>query len=253
MCGVFGFAGKFSRSEWKVAHQLLGELAVASEVRGVDAAGFAALTASGNLLWQRQPGPARELLGSSDFAALRRRSVVIAIGHTRLATTGAPAVNGNNHPHFAGDLAGETWAWALVHNGFIPTHEEKAAALRLPLRSRCDSEILVQALHRWGETEGPETCLALGGKQSVLAIHTKTRRMLAWTNGEMPLVAFRVDSLPGLWWASTEEIAQEALEAISLQARFSEAMPGFAYSMDVCDGQVVIQTTHATTVRNRRA
>ena len=231
MCGVFGFAGKFSRSEWKVAHQLLGELAVASEVRGVDAAGFAALTASGNLLWQRQPGPARELLGSSDFAALRRRSVVIAIGHTRLATTGAPAVNGNNHPHFAGD-------WALVHNGFVPAHEEKAAGLQLPLTSQCDSELLVQALCRYGERAGPDVCLSLDGKQSVLAINKRTRRMVAWTNGEMPLVAFRVEGMSALWWASTEGISREALAGVGLRARFAAAQPGMVYRMEVSDGQV---------------
>jgi glucosamine 6-phosphate synthetase-like amidotransferase/phosphosugar isomerase protein len=235
MCGVFGFIGKLTRRDWTAAHQLMVELAVASEVRGVDAAGFAALTSSGDLLWRRQPGPARELFGSSDFTALRRRNVVMAIGHTRLATTGAPAVNGNNHPHLAGD-------WALVHNGFLPAHEEKAAKLRLPLHSQCDSELLVQALCHYGERAGPDVCLSLGGKQSVLAINTKAQRMLAWTNGEMPLVAFRVKGWPALWWASTEEIAQDALVAVGLQARFAAALPGLVYQMEVRDGQVVMQT-----------
>jgi len=245
MCGVLGFAGNLTRRQWALAHRLMVELAIASEERGTDAAGFAALTAGGEMLSQRQPGPARLLFQGRDFSLLRRKSVVMAIGHTRLATTGAPAVNGNNHPHFAGDLAGETWAWALVHNGFIPTHEEKAAALRLPLRSQCDSEILVQALHRWGETEGPETCLALGGKQSVLAVNARTRRMLAWTNGEMPLVAFRVKGWPTLWWASTEQIALEALTAAGLHARFAAARPDLVYRMEISDGQVVIETQRA--------
>ena len=235
MCGVFGFAGKLTRREWQTAHRLLVELAAASEKRGTDAAGFAALTTRGELLWQRQPGPAGALFRSPDFAALRLRNVVMAIGHARLATTGAPAVNGNNHPHLAG-------AWALVHNGFIPCHEPKAAALGLPLRSQCDSEVLVQALAHCGEAEGPDVCLALGGKQSVLVINARTRRMLAWTNGEMPLVAFRADDLPGLWWASTEEIADEALEAVGLHARFASARPSIVYRMEVSDGQVVIKT-----------
>jgi len=234
MCGVFGFVGKLPRREWTAAHELMVELAVASEVRGVDAAGFAALTSSGELLWQRQPGLARELFRGPDFAVLRRCNVVMAIGHTRLATTGAPAVNGNNHPHFAGE-------WALVHNGFIPAHEEKAAKLRLPLHSQCDSELLVQALCHYGERAGPDVCLSLGGKQSVLAINTRTRRMLAWTNGEMPLVAFRVEGSSALWWASTEEIAQDALAAVGIQARFAEAKPGLVYRMEVNNGQVVIQ------------
>ena len=212
MCGVFGFAGNLTRREWALAHRLMVELAIASEERGTDAAGYAALTASGELLWQRQPGPARHLFMGREFANLRRRNVVMAIGHTRLATTGAPAVNGNNHPHLAGSVSERCASplWAVVHNGFIPWHERKAAALGVRLESQCDSEILAQVLDRYGETEGPETCLALGGKQSVLAINVASRTMLAWTNGEMPLVAFRIDGLTGTWWASTEAIARRA-------------------------------------------
>ena len=240
MCGVFGFAGKLTRQEWQAAHRLMVELAVASEERGTDAAGFAALTSRGELLWRRQPGPAGDLFRSPDFAALRRRNVVMAIGHARLATTGAPAVNGNNHPHLAGD-------WALVHNGFIPGHEEKAATLRLPLRSQCDSEILAQALCGYGERAGPEVCLSFGGKQSVLAINTRTRHLLAWTNGEMPLVAFRVEGMSALWWASTEEIAWEALSTVGLRARFASGQPGMVYQMEVRDGQVDVTKMPATT------
>jgi glucosamine 6-phosphate synthetase-like amidotransferase/phosphosugar isomerase protein len=262
MCGVLGVVGVFSGREWRPAHRLLARLAVAHEVRGVDAAGFAALTSRGELLWARQPGPAGDLFHGADFTALRRNSVFMAIGHTRLATTGAPAINGNNHPHLAGDLSngrasrfpkGVSPLWAVVHNGFIPAHEDKAAALKLPLHSQCDSELLVQALCRYGEQAGPDVCLSFAGKQSVLAINARTRRMLAWTNGEMPLVAFRVDGLPGLWWASTEEIAQEALEAVGLDARFADARPGLVYRMEVRDGEVVIQTPQPKTLRNRRA
>jgi len=226
MCGVFGFAGNLTRREWALAHRLLVELAIASEERGTDAAGHAALTASGELLWQRQPGPARLLFRGGEFAALRRRSVVMAIGHTRLATTGAPAVNGNNHPHLAGD-------WALVHNGFIPLHEHKAALLDLRLKSQCDSEILAQALDRYGADEGPDVCLALGGKQSVLAINTRAQAMLAWTNGEMPLVAFRVEGLPAVWWASTRAIAEKALRKAGLTAKFAQVEPGVIYRLEV--------------------
>ncbi len=247
MCGVFGRIGDVPKDERPLAHRLMVELAIAHECRGTDAAGYAVLTARGRLLWKRQPGPARDLFAGADLAALRRHNLVLTIGHTRLATTGAPAINGNNHPHRAGD-------WLLVTNGFIPAHEEKAAALGLPLHSQCDSELLVQGLCRYGERAGPDVCLSFGGKQSVLAINARTRRMLAWTNGEMPLVAFRVEGTPGLWWASTEEVAAEALSTIGLQARFAHARPGLVYRIDVGDdGQVLVQMTHAKIARNRRA
>jgi len=226
MCGVFGFAGNLTRREWTLAHRLMLGLAIASEERGTDAAGYAVLTASGELLWQRQPGPARLLFRGREFAALRCRNVVMAIGHTRLATTGAPAVNGNNHPHLAGD-------WALVHNGFIPVHEHKAALLDLQLKSQCDSEILAQALDRYGADDGPDVCLALGGKQSVLAINASAQAMLAWTNGEMPLVAFRVEGMPVIWWASTKAIAEKALREAGLTAKFARVELGVIYRLEV--------------------
>ncbi len=246
MCGVFGRIGDTPKHARTLAYRLMVELAVAHECRGTDAAGYAALTSRGRLLWKRQPGPGRDLFCGADFAALRRHDVIMAIGHTRLATTGAPAVNGNNHPHRAGD-------WLLVTNGFIPVHEEKAAALGLPLHSQCDSELLVQALCRYGERAGPDVCFSFGGKQSVLAINARTRRLLAWTNGEMPLVAFRVDGLPGLWWASTEEIALEALAVVGLTARFAEARPAVVYGMQLGDdGQVVVQTNQTQRPRKGR-
>jgi glutamine phosphoribosylpyrophosphate amidotransferase len=213
------------------------ELAIASEERGTDAAGYAALTTGGELLWGRQPGPAHHLFLGREFATLRRRSVVMAIGHTRLATTGAPPVNGNNHPHFAGSVSERCASplWGVVHNGFIPFHERKAAALGVRLKSQCDSEILAQVLNRYGEAEGPETCLALGGKQSVLAINVASRTMLAWTNGEMPLAAFRVDGLSGVWWASTKAIAEKALREVELRAKFAQVELGAIYRLDVGD------------------
>jgi len=107
MCGVFGYIGPAGR-DWRVAHRLLVELAAAHEVRGKDAAGFAALTSRGEVLWRRQPGPARALFEGPEFTALRRRQIAMVIGHARHATAGAPAVNGNNHPHRAAD-------WLVVH------------------------------------------------------------------------------------------------------------------------------------------
>jgi len=246
MCGVFGCIGPAGR-DWRVAHRLLVELAAAHEVRGKDAAGFAALTSRGELLWRRQPGPARPLFEGPEFTALRRRQIAMVIGHARHATAGAPAVNGNNHPHLAGD-------WLVVHNGAIPHHRAIAACHGLRLTSECDSELLAHLLAYYGERRGPEICLALEGSQSVLALNRRTRRLLAWTNGEMPLVAFRAEGIGGLWWASTEEIAEQALEAVGLEARFAAPQPGVVYRMEVRDGQVVIEKDNVVpTSRWRRA
>ncbi len=233
MCAVFGWVG--DADEWRAAHRLMVELAIASEVRGRDAAGWATLNTRGQLCWRRQPGPARDLFGDETFRRAQTWRVTMAIGHTRRATAGAPAVNRNNHPHPAGD-------WMLVHNGVIPGHWRKADALGLRLESECDSELLVRILADYGERRGPQLCLAAGGSQSVLAINRRTRHLLAWTNGETPLAAFRVEGLGGLWWASTEEIVRAALERAGMDARFASPEPGVVYRMEVRDGAVVIES-----------
>lgn len=196
-------------AQQRLAMDLMAELAIASEVRGRDAGGFAALCANGELIARRQPGPAGPLFRGQEWRGLRQRRILMAIGHTRLATHGAPAINGNNHPHLAGE-------WALVHNGCIPYHEHKARRLGVRLHSQCDSEILVHVLRRWGERKGPLVCQGLCGSQSVLAINAAARVMLAWSNGLQPLAAFRVDGLPAVWFASTLEIATGVAARLSL-------------------------------------
>jgi len=245
MCGVFGFAGNLTQRQWGLAHSLLVELAVASEERGRDAAGFAALTSRGELICHRQPGPARELFSGPEFAALRRRKVTMVVGHARLATSGAPARNGNNHPHLAGE-------WALVHNGIIRDHQRLAAIIGVRLQSECDSEILVHLLARHGEKQGPEVCFALGGKQSVLAIGSKSKVMLAWTNGEMPLVVFRASGLPAVFWASTGEIAARAAQELGLGIKFAHAEPGVVYRLEVRDKVMVTKKTARESAGKRR-
>ena len=235
MCGVFGYIGTYQKQERDLMASLMMKLALAHQQRGDDASGYAALTAGGKLLWDKQPCPARYLFTAQAFAPLFRKHLVAAIGHTRRATLGAPTVNSNNHPHLAGD-------WAVVHNGHLHGHRIIALTHGLRLISECDSELLARALSCYGEEDGPIVCLGMGGSQSVLAINRRSRHLVAWTNGEQPLVAFRVDGLPGLWWASTQAIATRALDAVKLSARFAVARPEVVYRLELSQGQVAVRT-----------
>jgi len=82
----------------------------------------------------------------------------------------------------------------------------------------------------------------MGGSQSVLAINRRSRHLFAWTNGRQPLVAFRADGLPGLWWASTQAIATRALEAVSLSGRIAAARPDVVYQLEFKNGEVAVHT-----------
>jgi glucosamine 6-phosphate synthetase-like amidotransferase/phosphosugar isomerase protein len=235
MCGVFGFIGAYQTQERDLAAGLMVKLALAHQERGDDASGYAALTAGGEMVWDKQPMPARRFFTAQTFAPIFRKRLVAVIGHTRHATLGAPAVNANNHPHLAGD-------WAVVHNGHLHGHRIIALSHGLRLTSECDSELLARALAHYGEVDGPVVCLGMGGSQSVLAINRRSRHLLAWTNGEQPLVAFRVDGLPGLWWASTQAIATHALDAVNLTARFAAARPEVVYRLELRQGEVAVHT-----------
>jgi glucosamine 6-phosphate synthetase-like amidotransferase/phosphosugar isomerase protein len=235
VCGVFGFIGRYEKTERDLVATLMMKLALAHQERGDDASGYAALTAGGKLLWDKQPWPARRFFTTQIFAPVFGKHLVAVIGHTRHATLGAPAVNSNNHPHLAGD-------WAVVHNGHLHGHRIIALSHGLRLTSECDSELLARALACYGEVDGPIVCLGMGGSQSVLAINRRSRHLLAWTNGEQPLVAFRVDGLPGLWWASTQAIATRALDAVNLTAHFAAARPEVVYRLELRQGEVAVHT-----------
>jgi len=224
MCAVFGYVGKADRKRWRETHRLLRQLAIASEVRGKDAAGYAGIAQDGSVVWARQPGRAGVLFCSKQYGHLAGTPMAMFIGHARLATNGAPAENGNNHPHMAGE-------WMVVHNGTLRAHQAVAQALHIRLKSQCDSELLAHLLERHGVKHGPAECLALWGSQSVLALATKQRVFLAWTDGNMPLVAFLVDGLPGTFWASTREIAVKAAAALGREVAFYTIKPNAVYRL----------------------
>jgi hypothetical protein len=73
--------------------------------------------------------------------------------------------------------------------------------------------------------------------------------MLAWTNGEMPLVAFRVEGMPAIWWASTKAIAERALSEVELRARFARVGSGVVYRLEV--GEQVTVTGRPADLRQR--
>jgi len=216
MCAVFGFASerKLTAAEQRLALSLMHALAEFSMGRGRDAAGFAAATVGGELMWHRVPGPANEVFAGEEFAALRRRDIQMFIGHDRLATNGAPARNGNNHPHVVGD-------WAIVHNGVVRHHVHSAAVMDIDLETECDSELLAHLMARYGREQGPRVCMAMAGSQSVLALNPKEMTLLAWTDGNMPLVRFAVPGHPAWFFASTREIALVAAEAVGVDIEFA--------------------------------
>lgn len=144
MCGILGFAGHTKDGQWRQTHAIVQALFLASEHRGQDATGFAALTEpfkkqrSSKIIVDKQPLPARHFIKRNrKWRLLRHRRCTMVIGHVRLATHGSPLKNRNNHPHSSRD-----GRLHLIHNGIIEDHRRIAAKCKLRLKTDCDSEML---------------------------------------------------------------------------------------------------------------
>lgn len=125
ICGIFGRVGRGPVEPFR-------KMALSSMRRGVDAGGIGWRDRNGTLRYQRRPGAIRKLLRCLPAGALNSD---VVIGHTRMATTGSPDHNYNNHP-FGGKR------WVIVHNGWVHNW------LEYPGYGDCDSEAILTILER---------------------------------------------------------------------------------------------------------
>lgn len=112
MCGIAGISTSINSkiNTRALAHELL----VGIESRGSDASGFAFLDGNQNYIAYKDAKPGSQL----PLSELPRRANTVIL-HTRLATQGTIANNGNNHP-----VLGPDGQVALVHNGVISNDYE---------------------------------------------------------------------------------------------------------------------------------
>lgn len=137
MCGIVGFCGKTSASEFLLSG--LEKL----EYRGYDSAGIALLEEKrfktyktvkriDALLW--------------DVERNNKSNCNLGIGHTRWATHGAPSLL-NSHPHLSNDEK-----FAVVHNGIIENYAELKHELLddgFNFKSETDTEVIPLLLQKY--------------------------------------------------------------------------------------------------------
>lgn len=160
MCGIFGRVGQ--GDPYSLKH-----LALLSQSRGTDAAGFAWVQ-GGTVKFTKRQGSMLKLLKRLPRRALRSSAV---IGHTRLATSGHPSDNVNNHPHVGRK-------WVIVHNGVITNAE------RFNRIGACDSEAILSALEKQPTQDAVKAIKGavdkLTGFWACAAIHVPTGAVYVW-------------------------------------------------------------------------
>lgn len=137
MCGIVGFTGKESASEF-----LLYSLSKL-EYRGYDSAGISVLY---NKKFKTYKTTERIEKLSDETECGKKISGNLGLGHTRWATHGAPSVE-NSHPHLSND-----GKFAVVHNGIIENYsflKEELQKDGFVFESETDTEVVPMLLQKY--------------------------------------------------------------------------------------------------------
>lgn len=143
MCGIVGVTGNDN------AVSILLEGLEKLEYRGYDSAGIYVNDLNGNDYLVKRKGRISNL----EAAVTPEVHGSVGIGHTRWATHGVVSV-ANAHPQYS-----EDHRFYLVHNGVIENYKElKAKYLSsVTFESQTDTEVVVQLIDRFVQTEGLST------------------------------------------------------------------------------------------------
>lgn len=206
MCGICGFMAKREDNRLTTVGGI-ADMFSATDMRGRDAAGFAA-SVSGKLFRIRQDNSSTKLLGKVTTLLVDESKAWI--GHCRLATQGTERDMENNHPFMQDGLA-------LIHNGIIFNYDEYLDRRigHVKTVGNCDSELILQSInyhrhrkksitqsvqHMARELDGDMAC-ALISRQGQLWLWRREEDVRQWASTPLTLAIHPQDQ--GVHFAST--------------------------------------------------
>ena len=220
MCGIASFS--LSPNLTVHSRDLSRALLLAIEHRGKDSTGHAWTTEDDLFVkWHKAPVEASKFELHSEMIA-----PTAAIFHTRMATTGSPTNNNNNHPINTHHVIG-------VHNGMLWGETADARRLELPNEYEVDSEILFRVLDKWSvDTDFDKAATAMGsltGDAAITWLDTRNQRTLyAAALSGRPLI-MGMSIAPGneaVVFASTKQAIEQAAKALGVPLEVTDCADG---------------------------
>jgi glucosamine 6-phosphate synthetase-like amidotransferase/phosphosugar isomerase protein len=228
MCGIAGYIGESKEPE--TTYDIISNLFAATEVRGVDAAGFWGSNENGQIIYHKEPARSSIIVSGDMWKKVEKFNPDMILCHARLASAGDPFHNRNNHPFISSDKL-----LCLVHNGKITEFE--LLRKKYQVFSQCDSEILLRIIE--ASTGQTEYLARLAGIRDIFSLINSGHMSVALgemlLSGERQLFLFRnkhrplwvVDlraSLGQIFFCSTPEIWQQAIYQSNYKATKSQKL-----------------------------
>lgn len=192
MCGLAGVAGDLTHKDLDV----IKDLTVCSQIRGVDATGIATYTTrSKQAELYKQAQPAAMFLENRRADRLLSTQNDVIMVHTRKSTYTTRSSSADAHPFWHNDLIG-------AHNGSIPHSALSNLKDRLG-HGAIDSEELIYNISRNGL---PETLGKVWGAYALSLIDTENQKLGLIRNTERPLAYAFSKDLKRVYWASEQPL-----------------------------------------------
>lgn len=173
MCGIFGLVIKAENGLFKDEVNVIGSMAIAGAVRGLDSVGIFAATKKKEFVWAKDTTPAQAFLETEAAQSVLKEAYSagkVVIGHNRAATRGSVTIE-NAHPFVHDHLIG-------VHNGTI------YSGLVLKDEYEVDSEALYAEL---AQSDASEVFPKINGAFACVWYDQKANTINFLRNKERPL------------------------------------------------------------------
>lgn len=236
MCGIFGIITRKGPRQAELRRFVNG-LAVSTQVRGKDASGFAA-KAGEEIYTDKAPECMQDFVRKSlEWRWITYQPEFSLIGHTRMATSGSPKDNKNNHPFHSA-------RYSLVHNGIISRHRQIAEANNLNLKTDCDSEVLIHLFNKENPVDGAREIFKKVGSLGSFAVAVLDKHdgsLFLMRSMSMPLYYGYVKRWDSFVFASTNDIVKEAATIATWYSKGTDFIEEIDKGLTSLDDGVIVK------------